>query len=167
MVRFGYREKPNKTVQILWREADPALLQINKALYMYRTLRGRTILLIGKAGRETIRQRWTCPSKDRVNRLAKKEGIKHVRPFIGILFTVLPITHSLVHDVEKLLIFHVQPRWNQTGKQSYTMARPNLTVERRGWWPHREWSFQHPPPRSIGTPGTCVIEIPCIFHTKS
>ena len=161
------RERPTKTVVVFWKEVDVGLLQLKKALYMYRTVKGKKLLLIGKAGRETVRQRWACPSKERVSRLATKVGISSVKPYIGCLFTSLPLTHSLVHDVEKVLIFNTQPSWNETGKKSYTMARARLSVECTGDWPHPEWFFQHPPPRDIGIPMTTVIKIPCFVHTNS
>jgi hypothetical protein len=48
----------------------------------------------------------------------RKRGIKETAFLVGTLHTGLPITEKLVNDVEKLLIFHVSPPGNDTGKNS-------------------------------------------------
>jgi hypothetical protein len=48
-----------------------------------------------------------------------------------------------VDDVERLLIFLVDPLWNRTGKSTCRLHHRNLVVKCTGEWPHRRTTFSY------------------------
>lgn len=141
MKRARYRSEPTEDIELFWQLADNLSVQASQAVYMFRKERGREILYIGKAFRQSIKQRWVCRSKARLGKLARKERIT-LRPLVAGFHTKLRLTPHLVDDVERLLIFMTQPRWNRPGMKSCSLHHRRLTVKCTGQWPY---------PRSIFT----------------
>ena len=54
-----------------------------------------------------------------------------------------PVTKDLIEDVEKLLIFLLEPRWNDVGKASCRLRHRNLKVICNGEWPHARNTFTY------------------------
>ena len=140
MVKLTYREAPSDEVVLHWHLADPLTIQATRALYLFRKERGREILYIGKADRQTLHSRWSCRSKGRLAKLERKEKIR-LRPLITGFHTKRRVTPQLIDDVERLLIFLVQPRWNHPGKETCRLHHRDLFVRCDGDWPHRRTPF--------------------------
>lgn len=137
-----YRHGPTDDVVLFWQVADNLSLQACQAVYFFRNQRSREILYIGKAYRQTIKARWFCQSKARLERLARKEGITTTSLIAGF-HTARRITPYLVDDIERLLIFMLQPRWNGPGKASCQLHYRDLVVICNGAWPHRRSKFSY------------------------
>jgi hypothetical protein len=125
-------------VEVHWVTADENLVRDLRGLYRFDY--GRETLLIGKADKQTPWRRWNCHSKDGFKEWALSEGISQVRPLLGEIYTDSRLTAQLLEDVEKLLIFRVQPRGNVSAKQSFTLSR-RLTVRCTGLWHHKTRTF--------------------------
>jgi hypothetical protein len=137
-----YSREPTETVELCWQVPDALRIQASNAIYFFRRKRGRGILYIGKAGRQTVKGRLFCRSKDRLRELAKRDG-GEVRPFVAALFTKRPVTRKLVDDVERLLIFLVDPPWNRPGKLTCRLHHRELVVKCTGEWPHPRTTFSY------------------------
>jgi hypothetical protein len=109
-----------------------------RALYFYRAYRTRKILYIGKAYRQSIKDRWNCPSKQKIVR----RGVT-VRPFVTGFHTSRRLTPQLFDDVERLLIFLVQPEKNRHHKESCRLHHKRLDVECLGEWPYPRYRFSY------------------------
>jgi|ERR1022692_356041 hypothetical protein len=140
--KFVYRREPNEEVDLFWEGANPLNIGSKPALYLLKNPRGGAILYIGKAGSQTIRDRWLCRSKDRIVKLARKEKIEF-RPLVAGLHTSRPKSKQLISDVEKLLIFMVQPRWNKMGLDTCRLHHRELVVNCSGSWPFPRWRFSY------------------------
>ena len=137
-----YRSEPTQEVDLFWESANPLNIRSTSALYLLKNPRAGKILYIGKAGSQTIRDRWLCRSKDRIAKLARKERIR-VRPLVAGLHTSRRLTSELVNDVERLLIFLVQPRWNRMGMDTCRLHHRELVVNCSGKWPLRRYRFSY------------------------
>jgi hypothetical protein len=137
-----YRESPTEEVLLYWELANPLSIQAKRGLYLFRRQNGREILYIGRAYRQSIGSRWQCPSKERLARLAKKEKTQ-VRPLVAGLHTSRKLTPKLIDDVERILIFLVQPRWNMPGKLTCSIQHRELVVKCEGAWPHPRSTFRY------------------------
>ena len=126
MTSLNYSREPTETVELCWQVPDALRIQARNTLYFFRRKRGRAILYIGKAGRQTVKARLFCPSKDRLRKLGQHDG-GEVRPFVA----------------ERLLIFLVDPLWNRTGKSTCRLHHRNLVVKCTGEWPHRRTTFSY------------------------
>jgi hypothetical protein len=142
MRKLTYTRPPSDEIELCWRKADDLTLHAKRAIYLFRRHGSREILLIGKAYRQSLKVRWNCPSKKRFERLARKEHIK-VAPLIASAFTKRHITPKLIDDIERLLIFLVQPRWNGPLKQSCTLHHRVLIVKCSGEWPYPKTEFSY------------------------
>ena|SRR5882724_11924363 len=103
---------------------------------------GRKVLYIGKAGKQSINARFKCRSKDRW----VKKGIKSdtlLVPLVAGFTTTRTATAELIKDVEKLLIFLVQPELNGPHKKSLTLHYSDILVECDGLWPHPSKFFSY------------------------
>jgi hypothetical protein len=150
MRRLKYVRPPSEDVELYWRKADDLTLHARRAIYLFRRYGSREILLIGKAYRQSLKNRWNCPSKKRLDKLARKEHIK-IAPLIASPFTKKRITPKLIDDIERLLIFLVRPRWNGPGKQSCTLHHRVLVVKCSGEWPYprAEFSYRNDLPHTL------------------
>jgi hypothetical protein len=142
MSSLNYRREPTDEIELHWRLADKLTLRATHALYLFRKLRGREILYIGKAERQTIGSRWSCQSKKWLERLAKREGIG-TKPLITGFHATRRITPHLIDDVERLLIFLIGPRWNGPGKETCRLYHRHLVVSCSGEWPHPRTTFEY------------------------
>jgi hypothetical protein len=140
--QFRYRKKPDEVVELFWQEGDALTIQATKAIYLLRRRRTREILYIGKASRQSVGGRWLCPSKGRLHKLAKQEHAQ-MCPLVAGLHTSRRITAQLIGDVERLLIFLLNPRWNGPGKLTCRLHHRELVVRCSGEWPHRRALFTY------------------------
>jgi hypothetical protein len=140
--QFRYRKKPDEGVELFWQEGDALTIQATKAIYLLRRWRSREILYIGKASRQSVGRRWLCRSKGRLHKLAKKEHVQ-MCPLVAGLHTSRRITPQLIDDVERLLIFLLNPRWNGPGKLACRLHHRELVVRCSGGWPHQRKLFTY------------------------
>jgi hypothetical protein len=140
--RVNYVREPTEIVELFWRPPDSLTIQSRRALYYLRP-RGRTgIMYIGKAGRQSIKNRIYCPSKGWLEKIMRKEKLA-MRPFVASIHTTRIVTPKLIDDIERLLIFLVQPQWNRTGKQTCRLHHRELVVECNGQWSHPRSRFSY------------------------
>ena len=123
-------------------QADDMTIRSTRALYLVKPFGGREVLYIGKADRQCLRDRWNCRSKNRWSKFERKEK-KRLAPLVTGFFTTRPVTKNLIEDVERLLIFLVQPRLNRSGKQSCRLHHRSLVVRCGGLWPHSRTTFTY------------------------
>jgi hypothetical protein len=122
---------------------DDVAWQWSRVLYAYVHPRRPEILYIGKADglRSTVRSRWNGADKlDGFWRdLRRERRIVEHRVMVGDL-ALRPdarLTRQFLEDVERLLIFHVQP-WGNLRSTESPPPRPGLRVRCRGRaWPGR------------------------------
>jgi hypothetical protein len=109
------------------------------SLYAYVSQDGSTLLHIGMAGRETLKERFDCESKDGFVDWAISEGFPNIRVLIGQIETDTPrFTIEMLQDVESLLIFRLKPLGNVRNTLSRNITRPGLRVRCLGdVWPTR------------------------------
>ena len=141
---------PTEEVNLFWEVANVLNLRSTLALYLLTKRGGRKIMYIGKAGSQTIRSRLLCASKER---LSKKRV--ECRVLVAGLQTSRRVTKKLVDDVERLLIFLVQPEWNRVGKRSCRLHHQELIVNCDGKWPLRQSRY------------SCLDEFPLELHYRS
>jgi hypothetical protein len=139
---LNFRSEPTTEIELFWEPVDQLALQARNALYLCRKLRGRKVLYIGKSVRQTIKGRFLCPSKDRLARLAREEGVS-LRPLVAGFHTSRRLTPQLIDDVERLLIYLVEPCWNVRGKNTCRLHHRDLVVRCSGEWPHPRTSFEY------------------------
>ena len=142
MRRFEYLRKPTEDIELFWQAGDHLTVQATNAMYLFRKKGTREILYIGKACRQSVKQRWLCRSKNRLDKLARKEGVV-MRPFVAGFHTTRRLTPQLINDVERLLIFLLNPRWNGPGKVTCRLHHRELTVKCSGEWPHPRTIFTY------------------------
>jgi hypothetical protein len=135
-MKLNFRDAPTEEIILSWHLADGLTLQGKKALYLYRRVKGKKILYIGKACSQTIYRRFACPSKSRLGKLFRHERGGLIKPLIANFHTSRALTPQLIDDVERLLIFLVQPEGNGPGKQSCQLYHRSLDVRCDGEWPH-------------------------------
>ena len=109
------------------------------ALYAYLSQDGSNLLHIGMAGRETLKERFDCESKEGFVEWATSEGFANIRVLIGQIETDAPrFTLQMLQDVESLLIFRLKPLGNVRNTLSRNITRPGLRVRCLGdAWPTR------------------------------
>jgi len=139
---LNFRSEPTSEIELFWQPVDPLVLQARNALYLIRESRSREVLYIGKSGRQTIKGRLLCQSKDRLARLAREEG-SSLKPLVAGFHTSRRLTPQLIDDVERLLIYLVQPRGNVRGKNTCRLHHRDLVVRCSGEWPHPRTSFEY------------------------
>lgn len=112
------------------------LFGTRRCLYADVSPSTRRILYLGKADRATVRERYYARDKRKVWR--------RVPPML-LLLVGLPwvedevkFSWRLLHDIESLLIYEVQPFLNKMSKKS-RISRPGMKVFCQGNWPvHRK-----------------------------
>jgi hypothetical protein len=139
--KLNFREEPTRDVQLFWRRADDLTIRSTHALYLIRRFGTRSILYIGKADRQSFKARWNCRSKNRWRPLERK-GVR-LAPLVAGLFTSRVVTPKLIQDVERLLIFLVQPALNEKGKLSCALHHRELRVTCTGEWPYPRGVFSY------------------------
>ena len=105
-------------------------------LYAYLPTNKDEILYIGKAYKQSIRERWGYAAKEGFwNDLESERGItKHI-VLVGkiILPEGMKLTDQLVTDIESLLIKRIQP-WGNIQSSVSRISRPGLRVQCIGGW---------------------------------
>lgn len=142
MRQLNFARQPTEDIELCWRRADDLTIDSRRAIYLWRRQGTREILYIGKAYKQSLKSRWNCPSKKRLDRLAKREKVV-IRPLIASVFTKQAKTSHLFDDIERLLIFLVQPRWNVTLKSSCTLQHHTLIVKCSGDWSYPRTEFRY------------------------
>jgi hypothetical protein len=138
---FNSREPATDEIQLYWRKADELTLYSTRALYLVRRKGSRAISYIGRAGRQSVKARWKCRSKDKWAEL-ERDGTTFA-PLVCGLFTTRKITPKLIQDVERLLIFMIQPILNSKGRTSCVLYHRELTVTCAGEWPYPRSTFHY------------------------
>lgn len=134
-----FKGKPTRAIRLHWRIPDDMTMHSTRAVYLMRKPGTRTIQYIGKAYRQSLLKRWECGSKDK---WAGQKG-PHYAPLVSGLFTTRKITPELINDVERLLIFMVQPILNHKGKSSCRLHHRELTIHCAGAWPYPRTTFAY------------------------
>ena len=120
---------------------SPAL-DLHRVLYAYVHPRTRELLYIGKADKQTVRERLFGQHKQDVfNRIQHYRQIN--RPHILVGHPFIPknnnFSSELLSDIESLLIHRIQPTANIQATRT-RIRRPGLLVSCSGAWPHpRRW----------------------------
>lgn len=120
-------------------------------LYAYLSPDGRKVLNIGKAYRQSVRERLECASKDGFWSWATSQRINGVVVLVGEISTnVARFTDQMLCDLESLLIFALKPPGNIANTRTRNCSRPGMRVRCIGpeWPAARE--FVDEPPRLQG-----------------
>lgn len=137
-----YREKKTDDILLNWERPTTLTLSSSRCLYLMRVFRGRKILYIGKAGKQSVNARFKCQSKDRW--VGKGiEADTELAPFVAGLFTSRRVTPKLIADVERLLIFFIQPPLNKPGRCSLSLHHREVNIRCQGQWPHPMTEFSY------------------------
>jgi hypothetical protein len=143
-------EAPTEEVNLFWEVANVLNLRSTPALYLLTKRGGRKVMYIGKAVSQTVRSRLLCASKERLSKKRVECCVLVAAPH-----TSRNVTKKLVDDIERLLIFLVQPEWNRVGKQSCRLHHRELIVNCDGKWPLRQHQYY------------CLDEFPFELHYRS
>src|ERR1022692_55922 len=151
-----YRPVGTLSVDVRWSAitspSDPKWSVCN-VLYAYLTPDKRTILNIGMAGYESVRDRFQCDSKKGFKNWAISQEINEGIIIVGEIETDAPrFTIEMLKDIESLLIYEIRPAGNVSNMVSRNITRPDLHVRCLG----RVWPVQRdfydglipPPPPS-------------------
>ena len=126
-----------------WAGADD--FDLCRCLYAYLHPRTDELLYLGKADRQSVRQRMNGRHKDGVYEYLQREyRLTKLRPLIGDLRLDEDqrFSSALLADVESLLINRIAPSCNVSCIRS-RIERPGLIVVCRGdWWPLDRRTFR-------------------------
>lgn len=131
-------------VVVDWWWPEETDFDLCRCLYAYLHPRTDELLYLGKADRQSVRQRMRGRHKDSVYEYLEREWkLEHLRPIIGelMLDESQRFSSALLADVESLLIHRLTPACNVSCIDS-RISRPGLTIECRGDWPHRRRTFR-------------------------
>lgn len=127
-------------VRVKWElvDADETLWDMRRCLYSYVDARTAEVLYVGKADRQSVRQRMRGRHKRGIYDFFDENGINDYVVLLGDLHLEegRRFSSALLADVESLLISELQPRANICCRQS-RIARPGLKVRCFGIWPER------------------------------
>ena len=116
---------------------DSDLWDYRRVLYAYFAVDDKEILYIGKAGRQTVRERRTRSAKKSFwHDLEKERNIHETIVRVGEirLEEGRKISRELLLDAESLLIKRLGP-WGNIRSRSSRISRPGLRVRCEGDWP--------------------------------
>lgn len=130
---------------VRWRivSDDSDLWDYVRVLYAYFTVDDKEVLYIGKAGRRTVRERWTRSAKKAFwNDLEKERNIHETLVRVGEIWLEegRKLSRELLLDVESLLIKRLRPWGNIQGRSS-RIPRPGLRIRCEGDWPMERHEF--------------------------
>jgi len=133
-------------VTVRWSIAaeDSDLWDYLRALYAYFTVDDSEILYIGKAGRQTVRERWNRSAKEGFwDALETERNIKEHVVRVGEIWLDegRKLTRELLSDVETLLIKRLRP-WGNIQSRLSRIPRPGLRVRCEGDWPIERLEFR-------------------------
>jgi len=118
----------------------------SNVLYAYVEPYEDTIVYIGKADRQTIRQRLSGTHKDKVWRDLAEAGVDRYALLAGDVTSdadeIGRFTWQMLADIESLLIYRLKPIGNIQNTRSRPISRPGMTVSCEGVWPHRRTEFR-------------------------
>lgn len=127
---------PDATIE--WRKLKPgeAGWDYSRCLYAFKDRRTGEIVYLGKAGRQTVAQRFMCRRKDGLWEYMDENGIHECDMLLGEVFLDDGRRYSekLLWDIERLLISAIRPCGNVSGIRS-SGGRADLCVECIGRWP--------------------------------
>ena len=118
-----------------------------KVLYAYLSPGKDEILYIGKAYKNTVRERWRYSGKEGFwDDLESQRGISKHIVLVGEMKFVegVYLTDQLLSDIESLLIKRVKP-WGNIQSKALRISRPGLRVRCLGGW--NKWKEEY---RDIG-----------------
>jgi len=132
-------------VTVRWRIAsgDSDLWDYRRVLYAYFAADDKEILYIGKADRQTVRERRTRSAKKNFwDDLEKERNIYETIARVGEIYLVerRKLSRELLLDVESLLIKRLRP-WGNILSRSSRISRPGLRVRCEGDWPLERREF--------------------------
>lgn len=116
---------------------DSDLWKYIRVLYAYFTVDDNEILYIGKAGRQTVRERWTRSAKKEFwDTLERARNIHEHIVRVGEIYLDegQRLSRELLLDAESLLIKRLRP-WGNIQSRSSRISRPGLRVRCEGDWP--------------------------------
>lgn len=118
-----------------------ALWGLRRVLYVWCHPETHRVLYVGKADYRSVRQRFSCPSKDSVwDYLQRTFGLNEVDVRVGELLTDARLTVELLADTETLLIRRLLPCCNVQCTRT-RISRPGLRVTCSGDWPESRSTF--------------------------
>jgi hypothetical protein len=132
-------------VTVRWRIApeDSDVWDYRRVLYAYFAVDDKEILYIGKAGRQTVRQRRTRSAKKTFwDDLEKERNIHETIVRVGEirLEEGRKLSRELLLDAESLLVKRLRP-WGNIRSRSSRISRPGLRVRCEGDWPLERCEF--------------------------
>ena len=132
-------------VRVHWLEdgEDEDSSTYSRVLYAYSHPRTNEVLYIGKADYCTVQERQRGAHKEAVFlAIQTTEQIDRVILRVGVLYLEASrkFSTALLSDIESLLIYRVQPRYNKQATKS-RISRPGLAVNCTGDWQYRDSHF--------------------------
>lgn len=130
---------------VRWRTAseDSDLWDYRRVLYAYFDVDDKEVLYIGKADRQTVRERRTRSAKKNFwDDLEKERNIYKTIVRVGEirLEEGHKLSRELLLDAESLLIKRLRP-WGNIQSRSTRILRPGLRVRCEGDWPLNRREF--------------------------
>ena len=125
-------------VRVHWLEdhEDKESSEHSRVLYSYSHPKTEELLYIGKSDYCTVHERQRGAHKEKLfHNIQATEGLNSVLLRVGVLYLerYKRFSPALLSDVESLLIYRIQPRYNKQARQS-RISRPGLEVSCTGDW---------------------------------
>jgi hypothetical protein len=133
-----YRKEPTTDICLHWVRCCNTTKQVKRTLYAIVKPGTTKILYLGKAYGSSVWDRWQCTNKLNIGkRCGMPKGDLNIGPLIAMIHTSLTTTPKLIDDIERLLLFILQPCGNEKCVDSINLYHRELIVECSGDWPRR------------------------------